>query len=200
MTLRVIAGKAKGRKLKLVPGDTTRPIMDRVKEALFSILARDVYDADVLDVFAGTGSVGIEALSRGARHCTFWDLERRAIDTVTDNLTTCGFGALAVVRRTDAFSALRGQPQPFDIVYVAPPQYKTMWLTALQALDAAPDWVAEDGRIVVQIDPEERQPVSLRHFAPYDERVYGSTLLWFFERAPLGDDARPDEMMKDDTP
>ncbi|MCU0476826.1 MAG: RsmD family RNA methyltransferase [Anaerolineae bacterium] len=102
MTLRVIAGKAKGRKLKLVPGDTTRPIMDRVKEALFSILARDVYDADVLDVFAGTGSVGIEALSRGARHCTFWDLERRAIDTVTDNLTTCGFGALAVVRRTDA--------------------------------------------------------------------------------------------------
>ncbi|MCU0476827.1 MAG: hypothetical protein MUC99_12090 [Anaerolineae bacterium] len=76
-----------------------------------------------------------------------------------------------------------------------------MWLTALQALDAAPDWVAEDGRIVVQIDPEERQPVSLRHFAPYDERrVYGSTLLWFFERAPLGDDARPDEMMKDDTP
>jgi 16S rRNA (guanine(966)-N(2))-methyltransferase RsmD len=185
MSLRVIAGKARGRKLKLVPGDTTRPIMDRVKEALFSILARAVIDATVLDVFAGTGSVGIEALSRGARHCVFWDIERRAIDTVRENVTMCGFIEQATIQRVDAFSALKTPPAtPFDLIYVAPPQYKGMWLTALKALDSAPTWLDPDGIIVVQIDPEERQEVALQHFTAYDERVYGSTLLWFFEHTP----------------
>lgn len=185
MTLRVIAGKARGRKLKLVPGDTTRPIMDRVKEALFSILGRAVIDARVLDVFAGTGSVGIEALSRGARHCVFWDIERRAIDTVRENVAMCGFAQQATIQRVDAFSALKTPPvTPFDLIYIAPPQYKGMWLTALQALDNAPRWLAPDGIMVVQIDPQERQDVALQHFTSYDERVYGNTLLWFFQHAP----------------
>jgi len=188
MSLRVIAGTARGRKLRLVPGDTTRPIMDRVKEALFSILGRFVIDAEVLDLFAGTGSVGIEALSRGARHCTFQDLERRAIDTINANVDMCGFTAKSTVRRADAFSTLRGSSTAYDLIYIAPPQYKAMWLTALKAIDDAPDWIKPDGVIILQIDPEERQDVALKHFSAYDERVYGSTLLWFFEHTPTNDD------------
>ena len=76
MSHRVIAGFAKGRKLKLVPGDSTRPIMDRVKEALFSIIGQSILDTQFLDLFGGTGSVGIEALSRGAAHVTFVERDR----------------------------------------------------------------------------------------------------------------------------
>jgi 16S rRNA G966 N2-methylase RsmD len=81
MSIRVIAGSAKGRQLKLVPGDGTRPIMDRVKEALFNIIGRKIYDSVWLDLFAGTGSVGIEALSRGAEHALLTDNDPRAIKT-----------------------------------------------------------------------------------------------------------------------
>ena len=85
MTLRIIAGTAKGRKLKSVPGDTTRPITDRVKEALFNILAGDVIDSVWWDMFGGTGAVGIEALSRGAAFVRFTDLNRMPVDTIKAN-------------------------------------------------------------------------------------------------------------------
>jgi 16S rRNA (guanine966-N2)-methyltransferase len=182
MSTRVIAGSARGRKLKLVPGDSTRPIMDRVKEALFSILSRRIVDATVLDLFAGTGAVGIEALSRGASHATFVDMERRAIETIHDNLRTTGLAGRATVRRANAFDVLGGTPQPVDLIYIAPPQYHGLWLKSLELLDTAPDWLADDGIVVVQIDPAEQAKVALKHFAPYDERRYGSTLLWFFQR------------------
>ena len=102
MPIRVIAGSAKGRKLKLVPGDSTRPIMDKVKEALFNIIGRNIYGAVFLDLFAGTGSVGIEALSRGAKKAVFVDLERKAIDTIQDNLTAAKLSEKAIVKRADA--------------------------------------------------------------------------------------------------
>ncbi len=86
MSLRVIAGKAKGRKLKSVDGDTTRPITDRVKEALFNIIASDVIDSNWWDLFAGTGAVGIEALSRGAASVRFTDSNREPIETIKSNV------------------------------------------------------------------------------------------------------------------
>lgn len=180
MSGRVIAGSARGRKLKLVPGDTTRPIMDRVKEALFSILQPYLLDSTVLDLFAGTGAVGIEALSRGAAHATFIDLAPAAIKTIHDNLASTGLADRATVRKANAFDVLKQPPQPVDLLYIAPPQYKNLWLDILNAVDAAPQWVKPDGRIVVQIDPKEQKPVALKSFHPYDERQYGSTLLWFF--------------------
>jgi 16S rRNA (guanine(966)-N(2))-methyltransferase RsmD len=91
MSLRVIAGTARGRKLKSVPGDTTRPVMDRVKEALFNILADDVIDSNWWDLFGGTGAIGIEALSRGASFVRFSDLNRAPIETIKENVEHCGF-------------------------------------------------------------------------------------------------------------
>ena len=189
MSHRVIGGIAKGRQLKLVPGDTTRPIMDRVKESLFNIIGRRVFDAVVCDLFAGTGSVGIEALSRGAHHTLFIDQERRAIETIRENLALTKLSHKATVRRADAF-VLLGQPSasPFDIIYIAPPQYKGMWLKTLTMLDQNQNWLTPDGLIVVQIDPVEREQPALNRLYLVDERTYGNTLLLFYAAAPTQDE------------
>ena len=181
MSIRVIAGTAKGRRLKLVPGDSTRPIMDRVKESLFNIIGRRIYDANFLDLFAGTGSVGIEALSRGARHALLTDLEPRAIRTISENLQLTGFDKQATVRKIDAFTLLKqSADHAYDFIYIAPPQYKGLWSIALQALEANPQWLHRDGEVIVQIDPTENAPVALNHLHLSDERRYGNTLLLFF--------------------
>jgi 16S rRNA (guanine966-N2)-methyltransferase len=191
--IRVIAGTAKGRKLKLVPGHSTRPIMDRVKEALFNILGTGVRGCSFLDLFAGTGSVGIEALSRGAERVLFVDNDRLAIRTVHENLEHTRLADRAEVLRTDAFAYLqRRNPEAFEYIYVAPPQYKGMWKAVLLALDENLTHLQPDGVVVVQIDPREREDVALKALRLYDERVYGRTLLWFFER-PAPDDEEPAE-------
>src|SRR3970040_128790 len=101
MSLRVISGTAKGRKLKSVPGDTTRPITDRVKESLFDILAGDVVDSNWWDLFGGTGAVGIEALSRGASSVRFTDMNRAPIETIKFNVEHCGFQLQSEIRRAE---------------------------------------------------------------------------------------------------
>jgi 16S rRNA (guanine(966)-N(2))-methyltransferase RsmD len=182
--MRVIAGKAKGRKLMMVPGDTTRPITDRAKEALFSILGRWVVDARVLDLFGGTGAVGIEALSRGAAHAHFLDLGRKAVDTIQANVAHCGFAAQAVVEKADAFLFLeRYRGKPFDLIYIAPPQYQEYWSKALKLVDSRPELLGEGGVVIVQIHPKEFHAVDLAFLEEYDERKYGSTALRFYASA-----------------
>jgi len=181
MSIRVIAGSAKGRKLKLVPGDGTRPVMDRVKESLFNIIGRDIFDATFLDLFAGTGSVGIEALSRGAKQAVFIDLDRKAIATIQDNLAATRLADRAMVRRADAMSVLKQPPaEPYDFIYIAPPQYKGIWLDVVRELDSNPAWIGSDTTIIVQIDPKEETALELTHLESDDRRIYGNTLLWFF--------------------
>lgn len=181
--IRVIAGTAKGRRLKLVPGEGTRPITDRVKESLFNILADDLAAARVLDLFAGTGGVGIEALSRGAAYAEFVESGRVAAGIIQDNLRHTELAHLARVTRSDVFVYLRNRPrQGFDYVHVAPPQYQELWIKTLAALDRRPEWVNPDGVVVAQIDPKEYVEQALTNFALVDERRYGSTLLCFYER------------------
>ncbi len=185
MPIRVIAGVAKGRKLKLVPGDSTRPVMDRVKESLFNILGTSIRDSSFLDLFAGTGSVGIEALSRGAGHALFIDNDRMAIKTIRENLEVTRLDKKAQVLQADSFAYLqRVRPEPFEFIYIAPPQFKGMWKKALLALEANPAHVQPDGVVIVQIDPSEREELALTTLQLYDERKYGRTVLWFFERTP----------------
>ena len=183
MTLRVIAGQAKGRKLKSVPGDTTRPITDRVKEALFNIIAGDLLDSNWWDVFAGTGAVGIEALSRGASFVRFSDSNRAPIETIKSNVEQCGFKSQAEVRRGDAFAFLASPAdKTFEYMYIAPPQYKEMWVRALELADKNIEWLSEDGWVIAQIDPKEYKSLSLENLEEFEQRRYGSTLLVFFER------------------
>jgi len=181
MSIRVIAGTAKGRRLKMVPGDTTRPVMDKVKEACFSILGRRIIDSVFLDLFAGTGSVGIEALSRGASKAVFIELEKKAVQVIQENLQLVRFEDRAVVRRTDVLAFLKTDPpEQYDFIYIAPPQYKSLWIQTITALDKKPAWIPPGTTVIVQIDPSEKQTIDLEHLAPIDERRYGNTLLWFF--------------------
>jgi 16S rRNA (guanine966-N2)-methyltransferase len=180
--MRVIAGTARGRKLHPVPGETTRPITDRTKESLFNILGGDIRGATFLDLFAGTGSVGIEALSRGAKFARFVDVHASAIRTIKTNLDQTGLNDRAEVLRLNAFTLLETQPDyKFDYVYVAPPQYQQLWERALQSLDVNTDWFSEDAWVVAQIHPIEYSPQDLMRLHEFDQRRYGSTLLVFYE-------------------
>lgn len=196
--MRVITGKAKGRRLYSVPGDSTRPITDRAKEALFSIIGDWIVDTRVLDLFGGTGSVGIEALSRGATFAHFVDANRKAVETIDANLRLCRFTDQARVERGDSFAFLaRYAGAPFDLIFVAPPQYQGLWLKTLTTLDERMQLLAEYGTVVVQIDPHEDQPLALTHLVEYDRRRYGSVLLLFLARPEDLEDT-PDEMLPDD--
>ena len=183
MTLRVITGKAKGRKLKSVPGDTTRPVTDRVKEALFNILAGDVIDSHWWDLFGGTGAIGIEALSRGAAFVRFTDSNRAPVETIKFNVEHCGFSKQAEIRRGDAFTLLSAAAdRQFEYIYIAPPQYKDMWLKAIELLDENSNWLSDDGWVIAQIAPKEYRSIALDNLEEFEQRKYGTTLLVFFER------------------
>ena len=195
--MRVISGTAKGRPLKAA-GSATRPITDRVKESLFNILAARVVDANVLDLFAGAGSVGIEALSRGARAATFVELDRDALNAIRANLETTRLADRARIVRLDVFKFLRhpplaetgdysprsgaergGKGRGYDLIYVAPPQYKGLWAETLRALDDSA-LLAERGIVVAQIHPKEYTELALTNLELFDQRKYGSTLLCFY--------------------
>ncbi len=183
---RIISGKAKGTRLQDVPGDITRPVTDRVKEAFFNILASDILDATFLDLFGGTGSVGIEALSRGARSCTFIDLHSQAVNVIKTNLKQTRLENLAAVHQMDAFRFLESSHKEcFDYIYIAPPQYKEMWIKALTMVDQKLDLLSEDGWVIVQIHPVELAEVQLVNLHEFDRREYGSTVLLFYARNDL---------------
>lgn len=169
----------------MVPGSGTRPIIDRVKENLFNILGDQVRGSRWLDLFAGTGSVGIEALSRGAALCLFLDVDGRAIRTIHENLAITGLKESAQVNRRDAFTLLKRQPDPdegFEVIYIAPPQHVGMWERSLKLLDSQPDWLFPDGLAIVQIDPKEYRELTLTALTLVDRRKYGNTMLCFYER------------------
>lgn len=183
--MRVISGQAKGHKLRAAPGDKTRPITDRVKQALFDILGGDVVGSHFLDLFAGTGGVGIEALSRGAARAVFVERRAAAVQVIRHNLETTRLAERAQIVRADVFAFLSRpaiDAAPFDLVYVAPPQYRGLWADTLRGLDAenSPLLLAES-LVIVQIHPKEYAPLSLAHLALADRRDYGSTLLCFYE-------------------
>lgn len=182
--MRVISGSAKGTRLKPVPGTQTRPISDRVKQSLFDILAHDISGALVLDLFAGSGSVGIEALSRGASFAVFVEQNSRATATIRANLQRCRLSTLARVVKADVFRFLASDSQPHDLIYVAPPQYLGLWAKSLQALDESPGWLSSDALVVVQIFPKEFESLVLSTLRLSDQRRVGSTLLCFYRSAP----------------
>ena len=189
--MRIVAGSARGKKLLVVPGHGTRPILDRVKTSLFDILRPRIPSMTMLDLFAGSGSVGIEALSQGAAHCTFIDAAPKAITTIKKNLATTGFSDRAEVRLADAFGYLRGTKRSFDLIYIAPPQYKRLWVEAMQLIgeqhgllnrpSTESDEPESSGLAIVQIDPKEYQSLDLTEIRETRQRRYGNSLLVFFE-------------------
>lgn len=180
--IRVISGRVKGFKLRKVPGTGTRPITDRVKENLFNILGDLVIGTSWLDLFAGTGQVGIEALSRGAVRADFVDNSAAAIRTIQANLRHTRLEPNARVIRSDSFYYLERKTfQPYDCVFVAPPQYQDLWTRMLHLIDTNADKILlSDGLVIVQIDPVEYGEQELKRLELQDQRKYGRTMICIF--------------------
>ena len=167
--MRVIAGEYKGRRLQAPPGDAVRPTPDRVREALFSILGARVEGATVLDLFAGSGALGIEALSRGAASAVFVDDDPRAVDAIERNLSE--IGADGEVKRRDALAFLAQTPARFDLVFADPP-YSSAPELAGALTERIPRVLADDAVIV--IESHKRTPLEL-DLPLVTERDYGKT-------------------------
>ena len=119
--MRIISGTARGRKLKEPQGMDTRPTTDKVKESLFNIIQFELEGRRVLDLFAGTGQLGLEALSRGAEHCTFVDQRREAATLVKENVRLCRFESCSRVMQEESLSFMAACREKFDLVFLDPP-------------------------------------------------------------------------------
>ncbi|TMM16222.1 MAG: 16S rRNA (guanine(966)-N(2))-methyltransferase RsmD [Actinobacteria bacterium] len=172
--MRVIAGTLGGRRLKAPRGTTTRPTSDRVKEALFALLG-DIAGARVLDLFAGAGGLGIEALSRGAARAVFIERDQRALRALRENVRALGLGAArAEVRAGDVLALLRtarGRAETYDLVFIDPPYSRASDLGRELSLLLAP-LLEPEARIVVESD--RRAPLQLQAQLER-ERTYGDT-------------------------
>ncbi|MDO4322062.1 MAG: 16S rRNA (guanine(966)-N(2))-methyltransferase RsmD [Lachnospiraceae bacterium] len=151
--MRVIAGKARRLPLKTVPGKETRPTTDRIKETLFNILQNDLYDIRFLDVFSGSGGIGIEALSRGAKEAWFIEQNRAAAECIRQNLAFTHMADDAVVLQCDVFAAfarMEGQ-SPFQIIFMDPPYNSELEKNVLEYFEThRPSFVDEDTLIIAE--------------------------------------------------
>ncbi len=188
--MRVISGKAKGKRLSTLSSKRTRPILDRVKESLFNILGDFIVDSIVLDLFAGTGSLGIEALSRGAKRCLFVDNDMHAVQVIKKNLQDTRFLERSLVLKKNVFALsafLTDKRMKFDLILVAPP-YKLIDLDSkdrekiFSLLDECVSGQILNRRGIIVLQHHKKQIVSQDNFKQlkvFDKRRYGNTQLTF---------------------
>jgi 16S rRNA (guanine966-N2)-methyltransferase len=175
--MRIVAGLAKGRRISAPPGDEVRPTADRVREALFSSLQTRLLDARVLDLYAGSGALGLEALSRGAAAATLVERDRRTLAVLRANIEVVGLDG-AVVLPVDVAAALAGQPPggPFDLVFADPP-YRTSAAEVDRILEALVGHLAPGATVIVERARRDPAPAWPAVLQPTEPRVYGATVL-----------------------
>jgi 16S rRNA (guanine966-N2)-methyltransferase len=182
--LRIIAGTAKGRNLVPVKGKGIRPTSDKIRQAIFNILNLDWDGARVLDLFAGTGALGIEALSRGALEAVFVDYHPYAIETIKKNLLLCGFSEKGRVFQKDPLHGLgflEKSGLPFNVIFMDPPYGQGMARKTLELL-AQRNLMKPDGVVVVECDRAEILSSPAGFQVQGEKRVYGRTTVYFFEK------------------
>ena len=173
--MRIITGSARGCKLKTPKGQDTRPTADRIKESLFNILGTRVLDRQVLDIFAGTGNLGLEALSRGAAEAVFIDQATAAL--IRENAEYTHLVAQADILRGDVFQHLQRFltiGRRFDLVFCDPPYHKGLWERALQFFDTT-ELLAPEGILVVEHGRDENKLPELKRLERVRNQTYGST-------------------------
>ena len=174
MFMRIITGTARGKKLKTLDGERVRPTPDRVKEALFNIIQFDLQERRILDLFAGSGQLGLEALSRGAREAVFVDSSRESVNAVEENIAATGFGNKARVVNQSFDSYLSRESERFDIALLDPP-YRAGLLQ--QALPLTAAVMNSGGTIVCEHPSDEELPLSAGDFEKVRSYRYGKILL-----------------------
>lgn len=183
--MRVITGSARGRKLVTVPGtEVVRPTADRVKEALFSAVQFEIEGALVLDLFAGSGQLGIEALSRGARGAVFIDISPKSVETIKQNLSATGLMKQARVALMDAVSFLRSTNERFDLAFLDPPYHSGLIPLALPLLG---EKMQENGAILCETDREEELPEEAGPFRIARRYRYSKTMITLYRQTAKED-------------
>lgn len=186
--MRVVSGSAKGRPLKSVPGSGTRPTTDKVKEAVFSMIGPYFEGGRALDLFAGTGGLGIEALSRGIESSVFVDMEPKSIDTIRMNLKATGFESRAEVYRNDAgraISALEKRGRAFDLVFLDPP-YRMKHGDELMTTMADKGLLQDDALIVLEHESSYTYPEEIPGFRRLRQALYGETAISIYRYESVG--------------
>jgi len=191
--VRIITGRFKGRRLRPVDDPSVRSTGDRVKESLFNILAADVADTEVLDLFCGAGTLGLEALSRGAAHATFVDSARRSINRTRDNIAVVGVEKETTIIQGDAMTSINGladRGRRFSLVFADPP-YEKGWSRRLPAALAESGILAESAIVVLEHHRKEPPEAVPAGFSLWTERRFGDTMLtiWRWTTAKSGGDA-----------
>ncbi len=179
--MRVVAGTARGVSLKTPEGMKTRPTSDRVKEAMFSILHFDLPGAKVLDLFGGTGQLGIESLSRGAKSCIFVDENDKACNLIRENLKRTKFTDQAKVVKGDYLHFLRTTAEKFDIILLDPP-YAEVFLENCLNLITEIDILQSDGIIVTERPLEKELSLNFEGFSRSKDYKYGNTVVTLYRR------------------
>ncbi|MDF1594699.1 MAG: 16S rRNA (guanine(966)-N(2))-methyltransferase RsmD [Acidimicrobiia bacterium] len=177
--MRIIGGRARGRRLRSPAGMSTRPMMDRAREALFSSLGTRIPASRVLDLYAGSGSLGLEALSRGAASAVFVEQGQAALKCLRENVDMLALGGSVVA--TDVGRFLAATDGPFDLVFVDPP-YALELASVHEILKLIVDKVAVGGSVVLHRPDGEQPPEAPPGLVKVDERRYGGTRLWRYER------------------
>lgn len=190
MILRVIAGSARKRRLKAPPGRDVRPTADRVKEALFNILAERIDGCAFLDLFAGTGGVGIEALSRGAEKAVFIEKDARVIKVLQDNLSITGLADRAEIICSEIETGLRrlgSEGRQFELVFMDPPYGQGLTHTTMTRL-VKYNLIKSQGLVVVETGKQELLPAQVAILKLYRQVRYGDTLLSFYRIDKYGEE------------
>ncbi|MEG0156799.1 MAG: 16S rRNA (guanine(966)-N(2))-methyltransferase RsmD [Anaerovoracaceae bacterium] len=174
--MRIIAGDFKGRRLFTPADNSVRPTTDKVKEALFSIISPNIYDSVVCDLFAGTGNLGLEALSRGAKHCYFSDHAGESMKLIKENIAHCKAEEYATVIHGDFRRALDQIHEPVDIFLLDPPYKNGILESAIEEISSK-ELLAEGGLIIAEHPKEETLPEELFGFRKQKEKRYGRVVL-----------------------
>lgn len=177
--MRVITGTARGKRLITREGEAVRPTPERVKEALFSIIQFEIEGRRVLDLFAGSGQLGIEALSRGAREAVFVDASRESVDVVRKNVESCGFEDCAKIENMDFAAFLMRSEKPFDLAFLDPP-YRTGLLQ--RALPLVASKMNAGGTIICENPEDEELPEQFGEFVRMKQYRYGKIYLTVYRR------------------
>ncbi|MCX7952577.1 MAG: 16S rRNA (guanine(966)-N(2))-methyltransferase RsmD [Deltaproteobacteria bacterium] len=179
---KVSSGEKRGFRLKSVKSKYLRPLTNKVKDAIFNIIGDLSSYPVVLDLFAGTGSFGFEALSRGAKICYFVELNKRIFRILEENCKILGYTNNVKLFNADAFRIIAKTTKQFDIIFVAPPQFKGMAFRAMSEIFARPEIVKPSGLVIAQVDRREDLRISPTYFRLFDDRIYGDTRILFYER------------------
>lgn len=179
--MRVISGSARGAKLKTIEGNDTRPTTDKVKGAIFNILANDVYGKKVLDLYAGSGALGIEALSRGAEAAVFAEKSVAAADIIKKNLEHTKLEDKAKILKNDVFAILKTALEKFDLIFLDPPYAAELAEATIKAIDEA-KILADGGIIIAETDEGQNMPERVGALELYDKRKYGRININFYKK------------------